>query len=247
MKSEDVKKYFEDANVVSDYSFAVMRVGLWASEKVIFEKHIKKDAQILELGCGAGRISINLFKSGYENISASDYSLGMIESAKNIVQSLNCPVPFVVEDARDLSQRQKNFYDAVIFGFNGFMQIPHQEDRQKVVEQVHEVLKEKGVFIFTSHDRRVKQNAKFWQEEKSRWEASTHDVILDEFGDKFYEDERGFVFMHSPIEEEVIALLKKSAFSLLYTNFRSSIALENDYVREFSDDCRFWVFEKGNV
>jgi len=247
MKSEDVKKYFEDANVVSDYSFAVTRVGLWASERIVFEKYIKKDAQILELGCGAGRISINLYKEGYENISASDYSLGMIDSAKIIAQALNCPAPFIVEDARDLSNRKKNFYDAVIFGFNGFMQIPQEENRRKVIEQVNQVLKEKGVFIFTSHDRRVKQNTKFWQDEKSRWESSNQEVYLDDFGDKFYQDERGFVFMHSPIEEEVISLLKKSAFSLLYTKFRSSIALENDYVREFSDDCRFWVFEKGNV
>ena len=65
MESELVKNYFEDMRVVCDYARAVREVGLWESERIVVERFVSKDAKILELGCGAGRIAIGLGKIGY--------------------------------------------------------------------------------------------------------------------------------------------------------------------------------------
>ena len=46
--------------MVEDYARAVDEVGLWNSERAMVSKYFNPDDAILELGCGAGRISINL-------------------------------------------------------------------------------------------------------------------------------------------------------------------------------------------
>ena len=49
-KEENVKRYGE-----------AIKIGLWNSERLFFEKYINKDDYILDLGCGAGRTTFALY------------------------------------------------------------------------------------------------------------------------------------------------------------------------------------------
>ena len=69
--------YFSDPSVVLDYARAAVNVGLWASEKALFEKYLSKNATILELGCGAGRVAFGLAKLGYSDLFADSLTSGM--------------------------------------------------------------------------------------------------------------------------------------------------------------------------
>lgn len=80
----NVKGYFEKAQVVCDYARAVEEVGLWNSEKIVFGQCFSPDMRILELGCGAGRIAHGLCGLGFKNVTATDFSESMIESARAI-------------------------------------------------------------------------------------------------------------------------------------------------------------------
>ena len=60
MNPETVKNYFDNPLVVADYASAAENVGLWNSERIVFEKYIPKSSKIIEFGCGAGRISLGL-------------------------------------------------------------------------------------------------------------------------------------------------------------------------------------------
>ena len=77
---QTVLRYFETRGVLDHYEEAARRVGLWASEELVFRKSFpSRQADLLELGCGAGRISFSLWMMGYEKLTATDVSKKMIK------------------------------------------------------------------------------------------------------------------------------------------------------------------------
>ena len=98
-------------------------VGLWESEKVVFQRSIKnKCAQLLEIGCGTGRISF-----GMSQLDMQDHGYRFFQENDNPCKKLNekykTKIDFQKQDATALTFEQGQF-EAVIFGFNGLMQIP---------------------------------------------------------------------------------------------------------------------------
>ena len=86
---DPVKQYFESQTVVEKYAAATKRVGLWISEEKVFTRLFEKEAAILELGCGAGRIAFGLYELGYRYLMATDFSRPMVQQAKQIAQMLD--------------------------------------------------------------------------------------------------------------------------------------------------------------
>lgn len=80
-------QYNLDANI-KRYSEAIEQVGLWNSEKIVFNKYIDKNDKILDLGCGADRTTINLFKNGFTNIIGLDIADKLIDFVKNILMTI---------------------------------------------------------------------------------------------------------------------------------------------------------------
>lgn len=232
--------YFSDPRIVLDYARAAQSVGLWASEKILAERHLPKNARVLELGCGAGRIAFGLWDEGWRDIIATDFSVRMIAAAQAINVTRPTDITFAVEDATALTFGNGTF-DAVIFGFNGLLMIPRAERRAAALGEIHRVLRPGGILIFTGHDRGVPRNAAHWSEEKTRWESGTRDPALDDFGDYNHATPAGPMFIHAADTGELRALLERCRFEILFTALRSEIAFESAAVREFSDDTRFWV------
>ena len=81
MNKKELNDFYNSKNNQIHYTYAIDNVGLWESEKILIEKYISKDAKILDLGCGAGRTTINLYRLEYKDIIGLDYSEKLIESA----------------------------------------------------------------------------------------------------------------------------------------------------------------------
>ncbi|MDR0449134.1 MAG: class I SAM-dependent methyltransferase [Rickettsiales bacterium] len=244
---ETTKNHYEtDANI-AHYGEAVEKIGLWKSEKIIFEKHINKTDRILDLGCGCGRTTINLFKLGYEDIVGLDLSDRFVEFAKNYSREHNLAIEFMQGDARSLPFDGDSF-DVAVFSFNGLMCIPEQKNRDKVLDEVRRVLKPGGKFIFTAHKRDENgKHAEFWAEQKTRFENGTQDPRLEKFGDRLYpEDTPDAVLniIHIPSMDEVKEFLKRGNFEIMEHAYRPDFADESDAVREFSADTIFWIVRK---
>lgn len=243
MKSEEVEATFCTEEVVDHYSKAAQRVGLWISEEKIFQQVFPKETRILELGCGAGRISFGLWELGYRSLLGIDYAKPMIKEARRLTKLLEYGTHFHHGDATQLNFDDETF-EGGIFGFNGLMQIPFSELRKKALEEMFRVLVPGSYFVFTTHDRDLPKSRKFWEKERLLWRKEKQDPALNEFGDRLAEMEHGPSFMHVPSREEVISLVKSVGFRLEVDVLRSIIANEPVDVREFSDDCRFWVVQK---
>jgi ubiquinone/menaquinone biosynthesis C-methylase UbiE len=239
-----VKKSFEKAT--ENYSKAIDNIGLWESEKYVINKYFDKDKSILDVGCGAGRTTFNLYEMGYNNITGLDLTPEMISAAKTINKEKQTDIEFIVGDATDL-KFEDNSFDQALFSFNGLMQIPERKNRIKALKEIKRVLTENGIFIFTTHDRENNENFKeFWEKEEKIWKAGNQDKRTYEYGDKILpsdNDDRD-LFIHFPNREEIIECLEETGWELIEDFYREDRFKENKEVKEFSTECRFWVVKK---
>ena len=244
VSAKDVLGYYAQPVVLQHYAEATERVGLWKSEKIILKRVFpRKEAKLLELGCGTGRISFGLRKAGYHRLTATDFSKKMVRDAKMLSQKLKLEVEFRKQDATGLSF-EDSYFDGVIFGFNGMMQIPGLPNRRKAIAESYRVLAPGGYFIFTAHDRTLPKWKKFWATERKKWNQGKQDPGLQEFGDRFEETPKGKLFIHVPDVSELRSDLQAAGFVVERDVLRSKLAEEDPLTQKYSDECRFWVCRK---
>lgn len=244
MKIDD--KFTKNAynNLVDEYHQAALNVKLWQSEKQEIEKYFtNKEGFILDMGCGAGRTTFGLLEMGYTNLTAIDLSDEMIKKANET--AIKYEFKFEVGNCLDI-EYQDEYFDNILFSFNGLMQIPKHENRVKALIELKRVLKPNGIMIFTTHDRSCGSNAYLdaWREERRLWLQDKNDVRLHELGDVFISTNGQEYFIHIPTFNEMEQLLNDQNLQIIDTFMRSERYDENDEVIDFSDDCRFWIVRK---
>ena len=239
------KHYNLDANI-KRYSEAIEQVGLWNSEEIIFYKYIDKNDKILDLGCGAGRTTINLFKKGFTNIIGLDIADKLIDFAKQYSKNHSLDIDFVVGDATKLDFADNSF-DIVIFSFNGMQCIPGLVNRKNALKEVYRVLKPGGYFIFTAHDRHDPKSLKylpFWEKIENDWKNGVNESGVECLGDLITTGPAGDTFIHFSTIEEMKDFVKEQPFEIIEYNYSYNIAKENIETREFAGDTVFWVLRK---
>jgi SAM-dependent methyltransferase len=146
MSLDQNRRRYEGRFVAADYA---SRSGLKPAEEAIFRRHEDeiRGARILDLGVGGGRTTPYLadLASAYFGV---DYSPMMIERCRRRFPHL----AFELGDARDLSRFAAASFDFVLFSANGIDAVGH-EDRLKILQQVRRTLKDRGLFVFSSHNR----------------------------------------------------------------------------------------------
>ena len=103
-----------------------------------------KAADILELCCGTGRLTIPIAKDGY-NISGVDYTSSMLEQARLKASEAGLEIEFVEADIRTLDLQKK--YDLIFIPFNSIHHIYQNEDLFKALDVVKSHLKDGGLFL----------------------------------------------------------------------------------------------------
>ncbi len=106
-----------------------------------------KGARLLDIGIGAGRTTRFLLPMVGQYIGV-DYSPEMIKEAKTHFPQAQLEV----QDARDLSAYADGQFDVVMFSFNGIDCLSH-EGRLRAMSEIRRVLKPRGLFAFSSHNR----------------------------------------------------------------------------------------------
>jgi ubiquinone/menaquinone biosynthesis C-methylase UbiE len=234
-KEENVKRYAEGINI-----------GLWNSEKIIFEKYIDKSHKILDLGCGAGRTTFVLYKLGYKNIIGIDIAEKLIDYAKRYSVENNLKTIFELGDATNLKYNDNEF-DIVIFSYNGMQCIPGLENRTKVLKETYRVLKPGGYYIFTAHDRHDPKSSHldFWKQKEDKWAKGINDSNVECLGDLITIDPSGEeAFIHFSTIDELKEFIESTKFEIVMHEYSYNIAEENAQTEKFAGKTVFWVLQK---
>lgn len=240
-----VQADFNDLTAVVHYTKAAHELGLWASERLSIDRFFpNRSAPLLELGCGAGRVAMALWTLGYTRLTGIDFAAQLIDQARALAAE---------KGARNLVLRHADAtalpadladvpFEGAIFLFNGLMQIPGRERRRTALRETRRVLKPGAPFLFTTHDRDDSRTERaLWRLEEARWARGLQDRRLVDFGDRYFEDEAGRTFMHLPVRAEILEDLAATGWTHVYDEMRRNLAKESKPVRDFSDECRFWV------
>ena len=109
----------------------------------IFKEYkIDKDAQVLDLGCGTGKMARKLAREGYQ-VTAVDNSMDMLEIAASEEDD---HILYVLQDMVSLELPQQ--VDAAVSICDCMNYILEEDDLKEAFRRVKRFLKEDGVFIF---------------------------------------------------------------------------------------------------
>lgn len=234
-KEENVKRYGEG-----------IKIGLWNSEKIFFEKYLKKDDYILDLGCGAGRTTFALNEMGYKNIIGVDIAENLIQYAKNYARENGFDIDFKIGDATQL-RFDDNTFDAVIFSYNGMQCIPGEDNRKKVLTEVYRLLKPNGYYIFTAHDRHDPKSShlEFWNDIEEKWKNGINEKNVECLGDLITIDPAGEeAFIHFSTIDELEKFIKEQPFEIIEHVYSYDISEELEETKKFAGDTVFWAIRK---
>jgi len=118
----------------------------------LFQSFLKPGMAILDLGVGGGRTTPYLSALASRYVGA-DYASEMVSACRNKFPTLE----FRVLHAADLREFESGHFDAVIMAFNSIDYVIPDKVRAQALCEIHRVLKNGGVVIFSSHNPRA-----FW-------------------------------------------------------------------------------------
>jgi D-alanine-D-alanine ligase len=127
-----------DADVVENHYNTQKEV-----DTLIEATQVTPNQSILDLCCGQGRHSIELYSRGYENVSGMDRSRYLIRLAKNRATKLGYHIKFSEGDARKIRLPESSLDCVVLFG-NSFGYFESQEDDIAVLNSIIKALKTNG-------------------------------------------------------------------------------------------------------
>ena len=111
-----------------------------------------KNAEILELCCGSGRLTIPLAKDG-QKITGVDNSKSMLEQAKIKTKNEKLEIRFIEADLRNLDLTNK--YDLIFVPFNSIHHLYQNQDLIDTLKVINKHLKDDGIFIFDCYNPNI--------------------------------------------------------------------------------------------
>jgi 2-polyprenyl-3-methyl-5-hydroxy-6-metoxy-1,4-benzoquinol methylase len=112
----------------------------------------ESDAEILELCCGTGRLTIPLAKDGLK-ITGVDNAKSMLELAEMKAKNEKLEINFILADIRNLELNAK--YDLVFIPFNSIHHLYTNQDLIDTFKVVEKHLKDNGLFILDCYNPNI--------------------------------------------------------------------------------------------
>lgn len=120
--------------------------GLFPQEREIVEEYFSAGESVLDLGCGAGRTTVQLVDYDLD-VVAVDVSESMVEAAR----SLTGDTSLGIADVTQLPFADNSF-DNVLFSYNGLDYPYPAVERLRALSEIRRILNPNGTFAFSSHN-----------------------------------------------------------------------------------------------
>lgn len=104
--------------------------------------------RVLDIGCGTGEIAIQLAKEGYEVVGV-DLSEDMLAVANNKAIEAGVSVEFYQQDMVEISGFAP--FDIVLIFCDSLNYLQTEEDVQRTLQNVYELVLPDGIFLFDVH------------------------------------------------------------------------------------------------
>lgn len=149
------KEVYESADIIKFYSKAFL---LQKPEETILNSLRDKlpTMIMLDIGVGAGRTTHFFAPLAGEYIGV-DYSESMIKACFERFRKYSKKISFGVADARSLKSFRDDYFDLILFSYNGIDTINH-EDRLRALQEIYRVTKNGGYFCFSAHNLHFAKN-----------------------------------------------------------------------------------------
>jgi len=146
------KDVYGSEDIVKGYSGGE---GLQKPEETILNELRNKlpNMKMLDIGVGAGRTT-KYFAPLAKLYVGVDYSEKMIKICQQRYRGFPKELSFEVADARALKSFESNYFDLVLFSFNGIDYMSHQ-DRLTALREISRVTKNGGFFCFSTHNLNI--------------------------------------------------------------------------------------------
>lgn len=202
-----IHKTRQDYNRIARY-FSDTRKHLWSDLKWL-KKFVKNGQNILDWGCGNGRL-IFLLEGKKVNYFGTDQSEGLLKIAKSsFKKEIKEGWAKFISVANKKKQFSENFFD-LVFTIASFHHLPDKESRLELLADVYKQLKPKGKLIITvwnlESDWAKKKIDKDWEKLGENdflvpWKNPEGDILAKRY------------YHHFP-KEELSGLLKESGFKI---------------------------------
>ena len=117
----------------------------------IFKKECKAGPElVLDLGCGTGKMTIELAKRGYD-MTGIDYSPEMLDIARDAAEKEGQNILWLCQDMREFELY--GTVDAAVCCLDCINHLENEEDLKKCLSLVHNYLIPDGIFIFDVNGR----------------------------------------------------------------------------------------------
>lgn len=160
INKKDLDKLFEHSEncLIDAYSRMKMVEQNWTkhTEKEIdfIEKHISsKSAKIIDIGCGFGRHTAELYNRGYKNIKSFDFSERNISIAKS--NNHNLKENFFCQDVRKLKNEKADFAICLYDVVGSF---PKESENEKIIKSIYKNLLKNGKAVISVMNMELTQN-----------------------------------------------------------------------------------------
>jgi len=158
MEKSEGKYHFEKEYAKTKGSYWGLKPG---SRLIFFEKMLKRNSKILDLGCGTGRVALYLAKKGH-NVTAMDISETAISRLDDFAKKEKLKVKTSVADLETYKIKEK--YDAIVAAFSiHFLPKPKL---YRLLKNIKEKTKEGGynfIGVFRkNHGKKKKESSMYY-------------------------------------------------------------------------------------
>ena len=180
-----------------------------------FELYLEKDASIIDLGGGSGKLTNYLNKKGYKAI-CYDFSENMMKYAKKTYPNIQ----FILDDIININNHfSKESIDGIVAMYSLF-HIPKENINQLFLD-INSILKENGLFCFSL--------------QLGNGEELVDEPYLNENG-------KNVLYMNYLTKNEIYILLNETNFDIIYETEKHEIG--DNVIGESGNDSIYIIARK---